>query len=244
MRLNSIKIAVATLLMFATSVSAFAEGDDFNIWGSVEVDKSITKKWGVSAELEYRTNDHVSTTDRWSIGIGTDYKILSWLKADVGYSYLHSRIATSTTKKGNIIPAYWQPRHRAYVSLTGSVKFNRVKILLRERWQFTHRTSQSVPKYDSDGVTPKDDEVIESKNKNVLRSRLQVEYDIPNCKLSPYASFELYNSDVIEKERYTVGCEYGINKKNKVKLYYLYQNKADDDEPNGSVIGVGYTFKF
>lgn len=35
-----------------------------------------------------------------------------------------------------------------------------------------------------------------------------------------------------------------LSKKHALDFYYLYQNKADDDEANGHVIGAGYSFKF
>ena len=35
-----------------------------------------------------------------------------------------------------------------------------------------------------------------------------------------------------------------INKQNKLKIYYRYQDYADVDEVSGHVLGLGYAFEF
>ena len=88
---------------------------------------------------------------------------------------------------------------------------------------------------------------MEAKHKHVLRSRLEVEYNIAKSKFTPYVSCELYNSlsdrFAVEKTRWTIGSSYKINKKNSVSLYYRYIANGDEDEEGGHVIGVGYKFK-
>ena len=132
--------------------------------------------------------------------------------------------------------------------MTGKVDWRRFTFSLRERWQYTYRPSQSVPKFDGDDGSVKNDEYISGKGKNVLRSRLQVEYNIRKCAFTPYTSCELSYSlneiGAFEKLRWTLGTEWKLSKKHALDFYYLYQNKADDDEANGHVIGAGYSFKF
>lgn len=219
-----------------------------SIWASAEASAKITKAFGVYVEAEYRTHDKVSSTERWAGTLGLEYKALPYLKLSGGYAYIHQHTLKEVTKKGNIIPPYWQPRHRAFFALTGSIDWNRFSFSLRERYQYTYRTGQSVPKFDSDGVTPKSPEVITSKGKHILRSRLEVEYKIKKSKFTPYISYEIYNSltdgFAVDKSRYTIGSSYKINKKHSVSLYYRYQDSADeDDEDSGHIIGVGYKFK-
>lgn len=241
------KRVIPLMMLAATlcSTTAKAQSDDWGVWTTVTVEKKLTKKWSVNAEGEYRTRDGVSATERWSGAIGTDYKFFKWLKADIGYTYIHSRQPGETTKKGNIIPGHWLPRHRFNASITGSIEWNRFKFSLRERWQYTYRPQQYVEKYDKDDGTRKNDELVKAKAEHMVRSRLQIEYDIAKCDFTPYVSCELYhNSYGIDKTRWTAGTEYKINKKHSVEAYYRYQDKADDDESNGHVIGVGYKFKF
>ena len=242
--MNKRLILTAFTAVFITA--AFAQ--DFGLWTSAGVKKSITKQLSAEAEGEFRTRDGLSEVDRWTIGAGLDYKIASFLKIDAGYKYIYSHPETETTKNGNIIPSYWQSKHRVYASLTGKVKFDRVEFSLRERWQYTYRPSQSVAKYDGDDGSQKSDEYISGKGKNVLRSRLQVEYNIKNCPVTPFASCEFYN--LIgdgwnhEKTRWTIGGEYKISKKHALDIFYRYQDESDDDEDSGHAIGVGYVYKF
>lgn len=169
--------------------------------------------------------------------------------------------------EGNMIPKhmnvdnYWTARHRATVSLTGSHKWGRFKFSLRERYQFTHRMSAqadrtryyyyyfppTMAEWDMENPEYMTDEKS-AKSDHKLRTRLSVEYDIKKCPFAPFAEIEVYNeldnAFAFDKIRYTVGTEYKINKKNKLKAYYRYQDYADIDEVSGHVLGLGYAFEF
>lgn len=241
------RLLLGSILLLGLAGKLCAQSDDFGIWTSAEVKKKILPGWDASLEGEFRTRDGLKTVERWSGAIATSYKVFHWLKASAGYTFIHYYHPMEVTKKGNYIPEYWQPRHRFNVSLTGKVGWQRFTFSLRERWQYTYRPSQSVPKFDGDDGSSKADEYINGKGKNVLRSRLQVAYNIRKCAFNPYASCEWSHSlsdGAFEKTRWTLGTEWKLSKRHSLDFYYLYQNKADDDEANGHVIGAGYSFKF
>lgn len=157
----------------------------------------------------------------------------------------------------NVDAAYWTARHRATASLTGSFKWNRFKFSLHERYQFTYRMPSQCDRerYDYhpdfgvwDDMPQQTVDDKKAKSDHKLRSRLQISYDIKKCPFEPYAEVELYNqldnAFAYDKIRYTIGTEYKINKENKLKLYYRYQDYADLDEVSGHVLGVGYAFEF
>lgn len=234
-------------MVFSLASSYAQSDDDFGFWTSVGVKKELVSNLDAEAEAEFRTRDGFGDVDRWTIGAGLDYKLFSFLKADAGYKYIRNHHDNETTKKGNYIPSYWQNKHRAYFSLTGKVKWDRLEFSLRERYQYTYRSALSVPKYDDEGDR-KSDEEITGKGKSVLRSRFEVEWDIRKSSFTPYVSIEMYNSISDswdhEKMRYMVGSKYKINKKNSLNIFYLYQDESDDDEASGHAIGIGYTYKF
>ena len=172
-------------------------------------------------------------------------------------------------KHKNVDAAYWGARHRATASIAGSVKWGRFKFSLRERYQFTYRmpatcnrTRYYYDPYHAETGNPefyldedpesedysymKDEKKAKSDHK--LRSRLAVSYDIKKSPFEPFFEVELYNEldNVLacDKIRYTVGTEYKIDKKNKLKLFYRYQDYADIDEVSGHVLGLGYSFEF
>ena len=164
-------------------------------------------------------------------------------------------------KHMNVDAAYWTARHRASASLTGSFKWKRFKFSLRERYQFTYRMPSQcdrtryyyfyfppmMEEWDTENPEYMTDEK-KAKSDHKLRSRLQVSYDIKKCPFEPFAEIEVYNlldeNLAYDKVRYTIGTEYKIDKKNKLKVFYRYQDYADIDEVSGHVLGLGYSFEF
>lgn len=215
-----------------------------SLWTSAAADFDIARSLDGYVEGEYRTTDGLSSTERWTVGAGLSYKLLPYLKLGASYKFIDRHVGSRTTKKGNIVDSYRQPRHRLSFDATGSCKLGRLKLSLRERYQFTHRTEQTVAKYDGDDGSRKSDELIEAKDKHVLRSRLKAEYNIRKCALTPYASAELYNSLTgglaTEKLRLTLGTDIALAKKHKLTLFYRYVDSRDDDDLSRNVIGVGY----
>lgn len=240
-----------------------AQSDDFGLDFSVEAEKKIDKQWSVSLEGELRRRDDAKTNDRWSIGLGVDYKIAKWVKASAGYSLLYDntkRISYSDQEDvddGDFdevgmpkkCAQYWAPRHRFNVSLTFDKKlFGDFRFSLRERWQYTWRPEHTVSERWSYLDEAYDGKVktYGGSGKNVLRSRLQVEYDRNGLSLTPYANVEFWNAWKLQKTRYTVGLDWKLSKQHAVGAFYYYQKVNDDDdlEPNRHLLGVSYKFKF
>lgn len=244
-------LSVFALAFTVSTTEAQAQSDDFGIWTSVGVEKSFGKKWSVGAESEFRTRNSSRTADRWSFGIDGSYKIIKGLKVDAAYSLLydnnHENISYNEDGSyNNWRPSYWGLRHRLSVSLTGSVNAGRFKLSLRERWQYTYRPEKSTERYDFDNGC-REDKTVKGKGKNVLRSKLKIEYDIVRCKIDPYADVELFNAWALQKVRYTVGADWKIKKKHTIELYYRYQSvndKDDDNDVGEHILGISYKYKF
>ena len=224
------------------------KSDDFGIWSSVGAEKKVNKKLTVGVEAEYRTRNSSKTSDRWTGQLSADYKLMPWLKLGAGYKFIYNNNSEKITYHNdgtynNWRPSYWGTRHRFYADVTGTLKLDRFDISLRERWQYTYRPEQTTTRYDFDNSWWEDTDV-KSKNSHVLRSRLQVKYNIPKSKITPFANVELYNNWSLEKVRYTIGAEWKIAKQHEISAFYRYQNEKDSDEANKHILGIGYTFKF
>ena len=236
-------------LLWPTSVKA--QSSDFGIWSAVGVEKKINKKWNVGAETEFRTRNDSKTPERWSFGVDGSYKLMRYVKVAAAYSLLYDNNKEKITwnpdgNYNNWRPSYWGVRHRFSFSVTGYVDIGRLKLSLRERWQYTYRPSKITERYDFDNAQWETTEV-RGKGRNVLRSRFRVRYDIPHCKLDPYTDIELFNSWSLTKMRYTIGADYKIRKRHVIGLYYRWQNITgddDDNQPDCHILGMGYTFKF
>lgn len=175
----------------------------------------------------------------------------------------------------NVDHGYWRSKHRAVFEATAKQKWGRFTFSLRERYLFTHyvgadcyRTrfrdeidaSQggfSGETYPWNGKEYAEMEVVtdhkKSKNRHYLRSRLKVEYDIRNCPLTPFASYELSNNLAeamdLDKSRLVVGVDWKINKRHALSVGYLYERGADfdfDDDGQGNThaLDIGYKFDF
>lgn len=243
------------------AVTANAQGDDFGMWYELGAEKKVSQKWSVGLEGEFRTRNNSKTADRWSAGVSAEYKILKGLKAAAGYTFLYDNNAEELTWKNNLpnkwTPSYWGSRHRLFLQVSGSVSAGNFSFSLRERWQYTYRPEAQDKKYnfswdedanDNDYISGYTMEPVKGKGKNMLRSRLQVNYDIPKCKFEPFANVEMFNDeDGIAKMRYQAGTDYKIKKRHVLSLTYRYQSvnsNDDDNEANCHMIGLGYKFKF
>ena len=266
-------IAIFTLAPLC-NVNAQSSGDEFGVWATVEASKKINKKFKFIADAELRTYDFVNNIERATVGAKVEYKILKWLKANVGYSFMYTHepeeiklkfddIVTDIDGNDfinyNIDHDYWTIRNRFYLTVSGEYKVGRFEFGLRERLQYTRTSSATVNetkyRYDlGDDVLSTDDnqwtsttepEFKDAKHNLSLRSRLSVKYNIPNCKINPFASVELYTRldewKGYDKLRYRIGGSYKINKKNSISLYYLYQDVNDIDEADGHAIGFEYS---
>ena len=243
------QLIACILLLCSALLPTLSHADDGGLVASIEASHKFSKKLSTGIEAEFRSRNNFRTADRVSISADVSYKLLSWLKVSGGYCLLIDNNREKLTYQddgvtyNNWRPSYWGLRHRFNVSLTGSYKIRRVELSLRERWQYTYRPSKLTDNFDFDNAEWEDDEV-KGKGKNVLRSRLQLEWDIPKCKLDPFASVEFHTTRDLEKTRFIVGSNYSVQKKHNFKLYYRYQVSGSSDEPNIHMLGMGYTYKF
>jgi hypothetical protein len=223
---------------------------------SIEAVSNI-ERIAVGAKLDYKIKE-------WKELGGGDSQVE--LKTNIGYCFIYGHNLSEKSLKDynedineydyNIDGAYWTNRNRVYLTLTGEYKVGRFEISLRERLQYTHTGSATTEEtkyrwekkggYKGEWVCNEESEpeFKEAKNNLSLRSRLSVKYDIPNCKITPFASAELYTRldkwQAFDKARYRAGASYKINKDNSISLYYLYQDVSGND-PSGHAIGLEYS---
>ena len=241
---------ILLLLMLTATFPTLSHADDAGLITTIGASHKFNKKLSAGLEVEFRSRNTFRTAERLSLAGDVSYKLLPWLKASAGYVLLFDNNREKITYQddgvsyNNWRPSYWGARHRFNMSLTGSYKVGRVELSLRERWQYTYRPSKMIDNFDFDEGEWEDHEV-KGKGKNVLRSRLQAEWDIPKCKFDPFANVEFYTTDVLDKTRFNLGVTHSLKKTHEFKLYYRYQipGKGSDD-PNIHILGMGYTYKF
>ena len=251
--IKALRYAVAMLTVCQASLTTATAQSEAGLLTELSAEKSITKKISVTVEGDYRTRNNFKTTDRWSLGVAGEYKLMKGLKLSAGYKMLQTNFRENITLNtngtyNNWRPSYWGTRHRLHATLSGSYKLrNNLKISLRERWQWTYRAEKSTDRWDFDNALW-ETTLRSGKAHHQLRSRLELSYDKKHSLLTPYASIELYNGWNIEKIRYTVGTDLNLSKQHTLSVFYRFQdikdNSADTYDPDMHYMGIGYKFKF
>lgn len=239
------------------------KGVDFSLEGEARTQDNTRKmeRWTVGGTLGVRLFQNASKTFSLKASAGWKYM---W---KYNLTETKDKYDTAMDGDGNPVEYYegynetlasWRHRHRTSVSLAANYKPNkRWSFQLKETVQYTHfcKDSTDVNKYrledEDDPTSPlylkkTEGKTYRAKDKTVLRSRLTAQYDIRNCKLDPYVSVD-YGCGLnytTNKWKFTVGTDYKLTKQSKFNLFYRYTTEDDDEDPNGHLIGVGYSFKF
>lgn len=223
-----------------------AMADDSGLGIEVGATKKINTNLSADVEGEFRTQDGLSNVERWSAGASLEYKFTKWLKADAGYSFIARRYPDKTTSK-NWQQHYWSPRHRGFVSLTATWKLPaHLDLSLRERYQYTYETEQTVIRYKLSNGN-RNDKVKGGDSESMLRSRLQLKWSRKRCPWAPYVNAEMHNDIsgmAIDQMRYIAGIDYKLSKQNTFGLSYRYKSKNNDDEDKGHLVSLSYKYKF
>lgn len=221
--------AVAALLCPARTAAQ-------STWGSVleaGATHKIVSGLSAGATVEHRSFDNFGKTERWQLSAALNYRVCKNLKTDAGYCFIRQ----------NRLEDGWENRNRWYASATGSVRWNRFELSLRERFQSTHRNG--VSEYNKNGRR------VRANPKHVLKSRLELEYNIDKCRFTPFCSVELFHTlndpdgNGLEKCRTTVGSEYAISRRQKISLFarHIHYDGAKDDAESDFQIGLSYAIK-
>jgi len=245
------RLIILLMTVAATASSVKAQSDDFGIWTEANVEKKLSTRLSVDGGVEWRLRDNASETERWSAGVGVEYKLTDWLKASAGYNFLYDNVYKENNK-GTKYAEFWRARQRFNVSLTASKSFGDLKVSLRERWQYTYRPEVTATRYylntttSHDAGEEADEHTYRGKGKNVWRNRLNLEYKVSKI-WRPYVAGESYVAGSgLEKMRLSLGTEIRLSKKHALDVGYTFQKVFDDDDDEGNkhILGLAYKFKF
>lgn len=223
------------IILFFTS-SYFLMTQQNDDWGSMltlEIMKKITSDFSVGLEGEHRSRANFTENERWNIDSYLRYDLCKYVTIGGGFTYIYYSHLT----KG------WENRYRWLAHITGEYPIGDFKFFLRERFQSTER--EGVSEYN------KKNERVRANPKFVLRSRLEVEYDVPKSHFEPFVSVEFFHKlnhpdeNGLDKVRYSIGTTYKITKSHSITAFFRYINSQDIDEDDcAKILSLGYKFKF
>ena len=111
-------------------------------------------------------------------------------------------------------------RHKLLLDLTGTLKSGNFKVALRERYMHTW--------------------IQGGGQGNELRSRLKVQYSIPDSRFTPFLAMEVISWKEWMKTRHYVGCCYDFTSWMQLEVYYLYY--THNGRPAQHILGLGLNF--
>lgn len=223
----------------------------------------IGQKWEFNWSEQLRLHNNFANVDKVVSSVGFGYKPWKFLKLDAQYGFVNERTSKTDNDTG-IKTTEWQIRHRMNLDITGSVRWGRAKLSLRERVRVQFR-GDSVNKY-------------ERPNPELsLRSHLKGSFDLNNPRWEPYAFVELYTTlnaptavnnyltdpirykNYINRVRVGLGTEMKLSNSSKLDFYYMlhfnrsydarYKRNAGDlkswelEKKCAHVICIDYKFK-
>lgn len=198
----------------------------------------IGRKWEFTWSEQMRLHNNLANFDKIVSSVGFGYKPWRFLKLEAQYGFVNER-TSKTDNDTKIKTIDWQIRHRLNFDVTGSVRWGRVKLSLRERLRVQFRTD-SVNKYEHP-----DPELS-------LRSRLKGAVKLNNARWEPYAFVELYTTlnapavvgnylkqplkydNYINRVRLGLGTEMKLSNSSKLDFYYMVHfNRSYDARYKG-----------
>ena len=190
--------------------------DDNEFWTSVSFEKKLPYSLKLEFEQELRLEDQLSTFKQTFSELSLSYKVFDGLILQVPYRY-------STYKE--------QDKVKQRLSIGGSYKYSFKPVSLKYRARIQRTFEKKEPSED------------------MIRNKCTIDYKL-NKSFKPYVSSELfyyYNEDPVQLDEYRMsfGLTVDINKKNSMKIFYIFKKeditKSDPYEVN--VFGLAYSFK-
>lgn len=200
--------------------------NDFRMRNEIGVEKALFEKWEMQFETVFKLENDVSRLDEIDFDLAMSYDIVSFITLGLGYRL-------ELNKDNDNI---YQQRNR----LHGDMRITMQRRLFELQWRFRYQTL--------------DDEdlayLTTHRAENIIRNRLEVEYNISGSELAPFISAEHYgtlndNREFGIKMRYMAGLAHGIGNHHDIELYYRINRELNHHLPyTYHYLGVGYEFSF
>lgn len=212
-----IKRNLFLVLIFCVGIySAQAKTKKFGTWIELEFSKEFLKKFEVSFIPEFRFQDDF-TVDEYMFDGKLSYEPVDFLSLAATY-----RINTDVKNNGN------ETLSRFAFDATATKEWGRLEASLRARY---------TNYFELDDTDP---------DKKYFRPRAKLEYDIPDNKIRPYLSYELFRNTTdkeFDKSRLDLGATRKIGDLHRIGLYYRLQDYFND-KSSIHILGINYRLKF
>jgi len=198
---------------------------DFRVAGDIEVIKSLCKKWEVGIGTKCWFEKDASQIGEINLDTDIEYKPMKYIALGLGYRWTKNR------NKNDVFIS----RHRISADIDFIKKIERFRINYRIRFQNVDEDF-----FQEDETNPA---------RYIIRNCLQIKYNIPNFKITPFVSVEHYGQFGEEyygiKIKPEIGAAYSFNKNHQISVYYRIDRELHNEYPfTFYSVGLGYLFEF
>ena len=214
-------------LILATLKLLAQDYPDAGSWNTFNVEKTINSKFTFLFTEELRLKENFTRLNLFYTNLGMEYKVTKNFKAALVYRWIDKYQDDDS----------YSFRNRLMLDLTLKKKFGKVTFSYRNRTQVEARdiytsAAGKIPEWYS-------------------RNKIGAKYDMGK-RYTPFASaefrYQFHDPRNVEsdgywhRDRYVLGAEYEINKKNTFSAYYLIQREYNVLSPqNLYIVGLEYT---
>ncbi|PWH86114.1 DUF2490 domain-containing protein [Brumimicrobium oceani] len=207
------------LLLVLSTIASAQITEDARLWTGISISKEFNDL-EFTLGTEYRLDENFSHTDKVLGEIGAEYKLSKRFSAGANYRYA----------RDNDYEEYsYELSHRFDIGVEYDIKFWEFKFKNRVKYQI-----QTAP--------------IEENNPTYIRNKTTLEYKIENKKkdIKPFISYEFHyqlnDQMTINRSRFSAGSKFDLNKRNSIKLFYIYEYKFNRKNLQvGHIYGVSYS---
>jgi hypothetical protein len=192
----------------------------------LNAEKKINPLLSLTLSEEYRTDENMSELGTYFTDLGISYKFRNFLHFSANIRYINK------LKKDNS----YNPRYRYYFDLTLKKKFKPVILQFRTRFQGQYNKIYNSP----DDAGP----FYYSRNKLTVKLDLDKKY-VPFVAVDISSPLNNSLGYYIDVAKYYAGIEYNFNRMHDIEIYYLFQQKYSNKEPNNNfIVGLKYHIAF
>jgi hypothetical protein len=210
----------SSILFFCFNLKA--QENDFALWSEVSLEKMFTPRFSIKLREALRTAENSTRIDNHFTQLNFSYILTN--KIDISVAYRNAQ-----KFKFDETVSY---RSRFHFDLRYKIKFKKFDFVFQERIQ----SRFSDINRSDDWQTPK----------NVLRSRLTIRYDFEK-RFKPFFYYEFsynLNDKLISNQRFRLGLDYEINKKQACRIFYMIDQELNRNNPLSTfALGLQYRFR-
>lgn len=192
-----------------------AQESDFQTWTSAGMKKKINKKLDFQLSQELRLKNNSTQLNSTFTDIGFKYKLLKNLSGGIYYRLIISPDALA---------------HRPYADVSYEIDIEKWSI--QPRLRFQHQVQQN------------------ELAKNYFRPKTTVSYQVKK-EWKPFVAAEIFyhafynKGNQFDEYRLSTGLEYDFKKQHSIKLYYLFGQQFNVNNPlQRHVAGLAYEYDF